>query len=136
MSQGRYTDGMEFSPGEEGALFDMSVATLTRIHYALMQGNYYSSMHTSEGIQGWYSALCVIDRELGPFLSETDEKELETVRSKSKKIPVVISNRKINFNYWNMSSMLDEYERSLRKYLNKYKLYMKKREDPGRAMLQ
>ena len=130
-----YSSGSEFMPGEEGALFDMSVATIQRIHFALISANNFSTDKSSGAVIGWLSSLYIVDRELCPFLSKDDEDLLMNVREKVRRIPELLNNKRMGYNHWSLVSMLDSYERELRKLLHKYKLYMKKREDPGRALL-
>ena len=135
MAKNDYGLNQDSELGQTGSLFDMSIATLQRIHFSLIQGNVYSSIGDIPSLTSWYNSLSVVDREISPFLSETDEKELEPVRNKASGIPRLSSTRGVSINYYSMAKILDTYERKLRYYMKKYKLYMREREDPGNAMM-
>lgn len=130
--QNPYDAGIE----DTGAGFDMGIATLMRIHVELMKANTYSTQNNIEGINGWFSALKVLDREISPFLKVKEEAELKVTRDKANEIPNIMRNYARQADFTLLSKRLDDYERKLRWFMKEKKLYMRGREDAATAILR
>lgn len=109
----------------EGAKFNSALADLERIHNLLVAANEASIM---KNYAVWLGALQALDREISPYLSTDENKELEGVRVYG----VVTDNRAVSL----VSKRLNAYERLLRYFRSKKKLGIVAEDDASSAAMR
>lgn len=118
---------------DSGFEFDMSISTLMRVNYYLYICNQLSGSENVQGMKDWFDAVRVVDREIDPLLKPGEREKLRELRVKVEQtlnLNAVSIGRRILYN------QVDAYEREVRRFVNEKKLYMKRAEDAGKALLR
>lgn len=110
--------------GGEGAKFNSSLADLERIHTLLMSANQSSIIGD---FYTWLGSLQAIDREISTYLSEKEDKELDT-----KRVREITTNKGARTI---VVRKLTAYERELRMLRSKKKLGIVAQDDASTAAL-
>jgi len=116
---------LERIKGGEGAKFNSSLADLERIHNLLMTANEAS---INNNLNGWLGSLRALDRELCPYMSDEEAKEIDKVRVKT----LPIDRRAHGL----IIDRLDRYENELRRLRGKKKLGIVAEDDASTAALR
>lgn len=106
----------------EGAKFNSALADLERIHNLLVIANEAS---IKREFNVWLGSLQAIDREISPYLSEEEHRELDRVRVSG----VPSDNRALGL----VNGRLNTYERRLRYFRSKKKLGIVAEDDASTA---
>jgi len=114
--------------------FDMSISTLMRINYSLYNINNMCFSGDRDSLGAKFQLLKVIDREVDPMIKEEERAKLSLIRKKLSGLAHIPRN--INLSNSMFDDFLDDYERQIRRLLQKYNLYMKEADDKGSAIIR